>query len=69
MIGAVFLAAPPVGWLGRHIRMDVIVSLLPPRARAAFEIFSDLATIATCIMVAHFAWPVMTMLHELDQRH
>jgi C4-dicarboxylate transporter DctQ subunit len=68
MIGAVFLAAPPVGWLGRHIRMDVVVSLLPPRARMAFEIFSDLVTIATCIMVAYFAWPVMTMLHELDQR-
>jgi TRAP-type C4-dicarboxylate transport system permease small subunit len=68
MIGAVFLAAPPVGWLGRHIRMDVIVSLLPPRARTAFDVFSDLATIATCIMVAYFAWPVMTMLHELDQR-
>ena len=68
MIGAVFLAAPPVGWLGRHIRMDVVVSLLPPRMRQAFEIFSDLVTIATCIMVAYFAWPVMTMLHELDQR-
>ena len=68
MIGSVFLAAPPVGWLGRHIRMDVVVSLLPPRMRRVFEIFSDLVTIATCIMVAYFAWPVMTMLHELDQR-
>src|ERR1700688_2606232 len=45
MIGSVFLAAPPVGWLGRHIRMDVVVSLLPPRLRQAFEIFSDLITI------------------------
>jgi C4-dicarboxylate transporter DctQ subunit len=68
MIGAVFLAAPPVGWLGRHIRMDVIVSMLPPRFRTAFEVFSDLVTIATCLMVAWFAWPVVTMLAELDQR-
>jgi C4-dicarboxylate transporter DctQ subunit len=68
MIGSVFLAAPPVGWLGRHIRMDVVVSLLPPRLREIFEIFSDLVTIATCIMVAVFAWPVVTMLAELDQR-
>ena len=30
--------------------------------------FSDLVTIATCIAVAVFAWPVMTMLAELDQR-
>ena len=68
MIGAVFLVAGPVGWLGRHIRMDVVVSLLPPGPRRLFEIFSDLATIATCVMLAIFAWPVMTMLEELDQR-
>ena len=68
MIGSVFLGIGPVGWLGRHIRMDVIVSPLPPRARKFFEIFSDLVTIATCVMLAIFAWPVMTMLAELDQR-
>ena len=68
MIGSVFLGAAPVGWVGRHIRMDVVISLLPPRLRRAFEIFSDLVTIATCVLIAVFAWPVMTMLTELDQR-
>ena len=68
MIGCVFLGAGPVGWAGRHIRMDVMVSLLPPRGRKAFDIFSDLVTIATCLALAIFAWPVMTMLNELDQR-
>jgi C4-dicarboxylate transporter DctQ subunit len=68
MIGAVFLGSAPVGWLGRHIRMDVVVSLLPPRARKYFELFAELVTIATCVMLAVFAWPVITMLAELDQR-
>jgi C4-dicarboxylate transporter, DctQ subunit len=68
MIGCVFLGAAPVGWAGRHIRMDVVISLLPPGARKAFDIFSDLVTIATCVALAIFAWPVMTMLTELDQR-
>ena len=68
MIGCVFLGAGPVGWAGRHIRMDVVISLLPSRARKAFDIFSDLVTIATCLALAIFAWPVMTMLSELDQR-
>jgi TRAP-type C4-dicarboxylate transport system permease small subunit len=68
MIGAVFLAVPTVGWLGRHIRMDVVVSLLPAGARKAFELFADLVTVATCVMAAIFAWPVVTMLAELDQR-
>ena len=68
MIGCVFLGAGPVGWMGRHIRMDVVVSLLPRRARMAFDLLSDLVTIATCVALAIFAWPVMTMLAELDQR-
>jgi TRAP-type C4-dicarboxylate transport system permease small subunit len=68
MIGCVFLGAGPVGWSGRHIRMDVIISALPERFRWIFELFSDLVTIATCVALAIFAWPVMTMLAELDQR-
>jgi TRAP-type C4-dicarboxylate transport system permease small subunit len=68
MIGCVFLGASHAGWLGRHIRMDVVISLLPPRARKAFDVLSDIVTIATCIAVAVFAWPVMTMFYELDQR-
>jgi TRAP-type C4-dicarboxylate transport system permease small subunit len=68
MIGCVFLGASHAGWLNRHIRMDVVVSLLPPRARKAFDVFADLVTIATCIAIAVFSWPVMTMLYELDQR-
>ena len=35
-----------------------------PRLRAGFEIFSDLVTIATCIALAVFAWPVLTMLSD-----
>jgi TRAP-type C4-dicarboxylate transport system permease small subunit len=68
MIGCVFLAAGPVGWMERNIRMDVLVSQLPGRWRVAFEVFADLVTIATCIALAVFAWPVLTMLSELDQR-
>jgi len=68
MIGCVFLGAAPVGWMGRHIRMDVVVSWLPSPARRAFELFSDLVTMTTCVALAVFAWPVVSMLEELDQR-
>ena len=68
MIGCVFLGAGPVGYLGRHIRMDVVVLLLPPRLGKALEVLSELVTIATCIMLAIFAWPVVNMLAQLDQR-
>jgi len=68
MIGCVFLGSGPVGYLGRHIRMDVVVLALPPRARKFFEILSDVVTIATCVMLAIFAWPVVSMLAELNER-
>jgi TRAP-type C4-dicarboxylate transport system permease small subunit len=68
MIGCVFLGAAPVGWLGRHIRMDVVVSMLPAGARAMLELFADLVTMATCVMLAIFAWPMITMFAQLDQR-
>src|SRR5579862_1383205 len=42
MIGCVFLGAAPVGYLGRHIRMDVLVSVLPTGWRKIFELFADL---------------------------
>ena len=38
MIGCVFLGAGPVGWAGRHIRMDVVISLCL-RAHAKRSIF------------------------------
>ena len=68
MIGCVFLGAGPVGYLGRHIRMDVVVLAMPPRARKFFEVFSDAVTIFTCVMLAIFAWPVVSMLAELNER-
>jgi C4-dicarboxylate transporter, DctQ subunit len=68
MIACVFLGTGLVGWGGKHIRMDVIVSLFPPPIKQALELFAELVTIATSLAVAVFAWPVITMLAHFDQR-
>lgn len=68
MIGCVFLGTGLVGWGGKHIRMDVIVSLFPPPVRRVLELFAELVTIATSLAVAVFAWPVISMLAQFDQR-
>ncbi len=68
MVGCVFLGTGLVGWAGRHIRMDVIVSLFPPPARRALELLSELVTIAVSLILAIFAWPVIHMLATFDQR-
>ena len=68
MVGCVFLGSGLVGWSGRQIRMDAVVSLLPLRLRAVIELVSDLVLIASCVVLAVLAWPVVAMLAEFDQR-
>ena len=68
MIGCVFLNCGLVGWSGRQIRMDAIVSLLPRPLRAIVELVCDVLLVVTSIIVAVLAWPVVSMLAELDQR-
>ena len=68
MIGCVFLNCGLVGWSGRQIRMDAFVSLLPPGPRAVVELACEIVVVATAIVVAILAWPVVSMLAELDQR-
>ena len=68
MIGCVFLNCGLVGWSGRQIRMDAFVSLLPPALRSIVELVSEIVLMATSLLLAILAWPVVSMLAELDQR-
>jgi TRAP-type C4-dicarboxylate transport system permease small subunit len=68
MVGCVFLGSGVVAWSGRQIRMDVVVSMLPPKAREALHVFSELVFIAVAITIVAFAWPVIHDLYNFDQR-
>jgi TRAP-type C4-dicarboxylate transport system permease small subunit len=68
MIGCVFIGSGAVGWSRRQIRMDAIVSLLPSALRQILEVIVELVEIAACFFLAALAWPVVSMLAELDQR-
>jgi len=68
MVGAVFFGNCAVGWEGRQIRMDVIVSMLPPAIRRWVEYFAELAFLVTAVALVVFAWPVIAQLYEFDQR-
>jgi TRAP-type C4-dicarboxylate transport system permease small subunit len=68
MVGCAFLGSGLVGWSGRQIRMDAFVAMLPPRPRAVIELVSDFLLIATSMVLAVLAWPVVAMLAEFDQR-
>lgn len=68
MIGCVFLNCGLVGWSSRQIRMDAFVSLLPPALRSIAELACEIVLMATSLLLAILAWPVVSMLAELDQR-
>ena len=68
MIGCVFLGSGLVTWRGGHIRMDILVRMLPQRAQAALDLFAELVFLATALVIAYFAWPVIHQLAEFDQR-
>ena len=68
MVSCVFLGNGVVAWSGRQIRMDVIVGMMPKKAREALDLFSELLLIATALLIVVFAWPVIHDLWAFDQR-
>jgi C4-dicarboxylate transporter DctQ subunit len=68
MVGCVFLGNGVVAWSGRQIRMDVLVGMLPEKAREALNLFSELLFIATALTIVVFASPVIRDLWAFDQR-
>ncbi len=68
MVGCVFTGCCAVAWEGRQIRMDVVIGMLPARARDVLNVLSELVLIATAVAVTVFAWPVITQLAAFDER-
>ena len=68
MVGCVFTGCCAVAWEGRQIRMDVVVGMLPAKARMLLGLLSELVLIATAAAVTAFAYPVITQLAEFDER-
>ena len=68
MVGCVFTGCCAVAWEGRQIRMDGLISMMPPKIKDLFTLLSELVLIATAIAVTKFAWPVITQLAAFDER-
>jgi len=68
MVGCVFLGSGVVTWSGRHIRMDIIVRLMPETIRTALALFSEFVFLVTAIALVIFAWPTVRQLAAFDQR-
>ena len=68
MVGCVFTGCCAVAWHGRQIKMDVLVSMLPPTLRHLLALLSELVMIAAAVAVTVFALPVIVNLWDFDER-
>jgi TRAP-type C4-dicarboxylate transport system permease small subunit len=68
MVGCVFTGCCAVAWEGRQIRMDVVISMMPPKIKDLFTLLSELVLIAAAVAVTKFAWPVIIQLAAFDER-
>jgi TRAP-type C4-dicarboxylate transport system permease small subunit len=68
MCGCVFLGVGPVSWSNRHIRMDIILNMMPPNMRKIFDLLAELAFLSTAVLIIIFAAPVIADLAAFDER-
>jgi C4-dicarboxylate transporter, DctQ subunit len=68
MVGAVFTGCCAVAWENRHIRMDVLLRILPPKLSRLLSLLSDLVLIAAAVAFTVFAYPVITELAAFNER-
>jgi len=68
IIASVFFAIPVLGWGRRHMRMDILISLLPDRKRIFFDILLDAALAILSIAFAFFSIPVLRQMLQSGQR-
>ena len=68
MIAGVFLGASAVTLRNAHIRMDVVVQLLPAPIQRALDVAALVGFIVTATALIWFAYPVIQQLYDFDQR-
>jgi TRAP-type C4-dicarboxylate transport system permease small subunit len=68
MVGCVFTGCCAVAWHGRQIKMDVLVTMLPPTLRHLLALLSELVMIGAAVAVTIFALPVIANLWDFDER-
>jgi TRAP-type C4-dicarboxylate transport system permease small subunit len=68
MVGIVFSGAVVISAQGRHIRMDIVVALLPAPAQRFFGALTILAEGIAAAVVVWIGVPVVMELADFDQR-
>jgi TRAP-type C4-dicarboxylate transport system permease small subunit len=68
MIAIVFLGTAVVAREGRHIKMDILVGLLPVRAQKTIHVLVEILTIVVTGVVTYLAIPLIGHLAAFNER-
>jgi TRAP-type C4-dicarboxylate transport system permease small subunit len=68
LVTIVFLSFPRVMWEGKHIKMDILVSQLPPKWKHVTEVIVALVSIAIGVIIINLAVPVISHLAMFNER-
>ena len=58
-VASPFALAAAQSFQGKQIRMDVLLHLMPPAMRRAFDVFADLLGIVVSVFLIVIGWPVI----------
>jgi TRAP-type C4-dicarboxylate transport system permease small subunit len=68
MVWIAFLGAAVVSWRDRHLRMDVVAALLPPRAQAALRAVERLAVLVLACLVTWQSVLYVSLMIAVERR-
>lgn len=68
LVAIVFLGFPRVMWEGKHIKMDILISALPPRLQRASEYLTAIASVVVGAIIVKLALPVISHLAQFNER-
>jgi TRAP-type C4-dicarboxylate transport system permease small subunit len=68
MIVIVFLGAATVTWNGIHLTLDLLVSWMPGRLRAAIVWLCTIAAVATLVLCSTISFQVVKLLYDYNQK-
>jgi len=67
MIACVFFGAAAITLRGAHIRMDLAVQLMPPRARIVLDVVAQVTFIVTASVLIWLGYPVIAQFVAFGQ--
>lgn len=67
MIWCVFIGAILVTWEGRHIKMDLLATRIPPPWREIVNAVSAIGLVLVCVFVIRQSWTVVSLFYETGQ--